>query len=79
MNDHIFDMARQAGATAPRGGPAEGVFCFTKDELVEFTQAIVLECVGQIYPQWIKEHGHLDPTNLADAVVRVREHFGIEE
>ena len=39
---------------------------------------IVRECVEQIYPQWIKDHDNIEPTNLADAVMRVKEHFGVE-
>ena len=50
----------------------------TRKELEFFAEQVVEECVERIYPQWIKEHRHIDPTNLADAVMRVKQHFGVE-
>jgi hypothetical protein len=47
-------------------------------DLEKFAELIVRECVERIYPQWIKEHRHIDPTNLADAVMRVKQHFEVE-
>jgi hypothetical protein len=45
MNERIFDMARQSGATDENGGRAEHVFCFTKTELKGFAELIVKECM----------------------------------
>ena len=72
MNERIRELAEQQGLIGPN-------FLISSHELEKFAELIVKECVEQIYPQWIKEHGHIDPTNLADAVMRVKEHFGVEE
>lgn len=73
MNERIFDMAREKGATAPRGGRAEGVFCFTKDELKEFAELLVREC-----SQFVEDKFDFcgDEIIIAEGI---REHFEIEE
>lgn len=68
MNEQIFDMARQSGATDENGGRAEHVFCFTKDELKGFAQLIVKECANVA-----ADHDALD------IYEEIREYFGVEE
>lgn len=41
----IASLARQAGATNEAGGRAEGVYCFTEQELVGFSQQLARECL----------------------------------
>ena len=43
MNERIFDMARESGATDGFGGRAEYVFCFTKSELSAFAELLIKE------------------------------------
>lgn len=43
---NIFDVARQSGATDESGSRAEGVFCFTKEELKTFVGKLVSESVN---------------------------------
>ena len=43
MNEQIFDMARQSGASDENGRIAEQVFCFTKSELSAFAELLIKE------------------------------------
>ena len=43
MNERIFDMARQSGATDEQGGRSQEVFCFTKSELSAFAELLIKE------------------------------------
>lgn len=38
------ELARQSGATNPEGRPCATTFCFTEQELQEFTEKVILEC-----------------------------------
>lgn len=71
MNERIFDMARQSGATDENGGRAEHVFCFTKTELKGFAELIVRECA-----MWMSD-GNI-PDGFYEAG-RMLEHFGVSE
>lgn len=62
MNERIFDMARQSGATDEKGSRAEHVFCFTKDELKGFAQLIAEECARLAMTQ----HCSTSPDELLD-------------
>ena len=87
MNERIFDMARQSGATDEKGSRAEHVFCFTKDELKGFTELIVRECIGILNsPDFIMEkkvklsrynEGWVNGRLLGSE--HIREYFGVEE
>lgn len=77
MNERIRELEKLATETVKCG--LNGSYTTERFSRKKFAELIVKECVEQIYPQWIKEHDHIDPTNLADAVMRVREHFGVEE
>lgn len=52
MNERIFDMARQSGATDEQGSLAEHIFCFTKSELSAFAELLIRECVKEIEFQY---------------------------
>ena len=69
MNERIFDMARQKGATDEHGNQAVGVFCFTKDELEQFAELLVRESLSV---------QNKCPHHIA-AGKFVRAHFGIKE
>lgn len=43
MNERIFDMARQSGASDENGRIAEYVFCFTKSEFSAFAELLIKE------------------------------------
>ena len=91
MNERIKELAKKAGADIwvayvnPDGGIDEqevyekAISFEPPEKLEKFVELILQECIEQVYPQWIKDHPHLDPTNLADAVSRVKEHFGVEQ
>ena len=44
MNERIFELARQSGATDENGSRATTLFCFTDQELKGFAELIVREC-----------------------------------
>ena len=89
MNERIFDMARQSGATDENGGRAEHVFCFTKDELKGFAQLIAKECAWLAMNQHIStspddyddmepyEQGRDDTASTISGLIR--RIFGVEE
>lgn len=76
MNERIFDMARQSGATDEQGGHSQEVFCFTKSELSAFAELIVRECCVVMFA---------DPrlrdvrTATRGCARSIKEHFGVEE
>jgi hypothetical protein len=77
MNERIFELARQSGATDENGSRATGVFCFTEQELNGFAELIVRECMGVA-------RGMRNPPNLnykpSDRFVdELRLHFGVKE
>lgn len=45
MKKFIEDFARMSGATDVDGGRAETVFCFTDQELHNFAEYMVKECI----------------------------------
>jgi hypothetical protein len=47
-------------------------------DLAKFAELIVRECIGEVYPDNFKVDG-TEPANLADAVSRIKQHFGVEE
>lgn len=71
MNQHIFDLARQSGATDEHGNRAKDVFCFTKVELENFAETLILKCADISANHWLKHKG-------CSAHFSIREHFGVE-
>ena len=71
MNERIFELARQSGATDENGSRATTVYCFTDQELKGFAELIVAECY-----LWAKENGGLGCEEDFEAL---KEHFGVEE
>ena len=49
----VLALARQAGATNETGGKAEGIFCFTEQELIGYSQKLAQECL-----RLLKEEAH---------------------
>jgi hypothetical protein len=81
MNQRVFDMARQSGATDEKGSRAEHVFCFTKDELKGFTQTIIqdiLTVVKSEHKLALEFQWDADDTAIAirDAI---KKRFGVAE
>ena len=81
MNERIKELVTATDAWCDQNFPPD--WTDRVDEFLplwneKFAELIVQQCIEQVYPQWIKDHQHLDPTNLADAVSRVKEHFGVE-
>lgn len=66
----IQDMARLSGATDERGGKAETVFCFTEQELNNFSTLIVQDCINIL-----RESGN---EKSVDASFSIKEHFGVK-
>lgn len=67
MNDRLKELMLEAGYAAPEiAGRAQ-----------KLAELLIYECIEQVYPRWIKDHDHVDPTNLADAVMRIKEQFGV--
>ena len=77
MNERIFDMARQKGATDEQGNRAENVFCFTKDELKSFAELIVRECIEHLESSVLVPN--IEHSRTKTKCVRaIKEHFGVE-
>lgn len=83
MNDLSKSLLEQAGfrlfkngtqVVAADGG-SSGAATICSQLLIEL---VLEECIEQVYPQWIKDNNHVDPTILADAVFRVKQRFGIK-
>ena len=77
MNERIFDMARQSGATDENGGRAEHVFCFTKTELKVFAELIVRQCMDLVTDCYAEPGRSLYQSVCASTIIE--EHFGVEE
>jgi len=71
MNERIFELARQSGATDENGSRATTVYCFTEQELKGFAELIVRECANRA--TWAQDTGE------ADVGGEVLKHFGVEE
>ena len=76
MNERIFDMARQSGATDENGGRAEHVFCFTKDELKGVAELIVRQCMDLVKDCYAEPGRSLYQSVCASTIIE--EHFGVE-
>lgn len=48
MLESYLDLARKVGATDESGGRAEGVVCFTKDEIERFVNELRKECIQEV-------------------------------
>tara|TARA_R110000868_G_scaffold220387_3_gene471600 strand:- start:350 stop:589 length:240 start_codon:yes stop_codon:yes gene_type:complete len=79
MNERIKELAAQVGF-GEKWFEEHSTGCSLPKPLMlkEYTELIIQECIEQVYPEQFKNIG-VDPTNLADAVSRIKEHFGIEE
>ena len=81
MNERIFDLARRSGATGVRGGRAEGVFCFTKQELNDFAERLVKECIATVESVSPGYHDYRDQIEIAmrdDCVQKLKNHFEVK-
>ena len=70
MNEQILKLAQEAGLTS-----------YTKNVeamLTKFSELIVRDCINEVYPEWMKNE-EVDAVNLSDAVMRVKEHFGVKD
>lgn len=70
MNELIKELAEQAGSTHKQN---LGVYQFFTDELENFAELIVLECVKCLNPL---SRNH---SMVGAAQDTIREHFGVEE
>ena len=76
MNSKIRDLAESAMGTRKHVPP---VWQFFDDELEDFTALIVEQCIKEVYPEWMKDPSNgVEPTNLADAVNRILDTFGVK-
>ncbi len=71
QTERIEKMARECGATDTDGSRAERVFCFTKNELAEFSQQLVESCAQVQAESSTARHG-IDKYEDAQAI---RENF----
>lgn len=88
MDEQIFDLARQKGATNCVGNKAETVFCFTRDELKGFALSMVEECF-RIVDDYAVERAAAPETylgeslkvscSITDAAWKIKEHFGVDK
>ena len=91
MTERIQEMARQAGAQHRLNLGVEE-FCFEHSELEKFAELIVRECIKESLNEIVsgdeiaqekdplnKEYLKGNNQGIVDAVVRFRNHFGVEE
>jgi hypothetical protein len=86
MNERIRELSEQAHhSTADELAHLQRVHNRTYDlnesaaiYNEKFAELIVAECVGEVYPDNFKVDG-VEPANLADAVSRIKQHFGVEK
>ena len=71
MNERIFELARQSGATDENGSRATTVYCFTDQELKGFAKLIVREC-AELATKEYNNRGAIHGNDLL-------QHFGVEE
>lgn len=89
MNKRIKELAEKAGSTHKQ---SLGVYQFYTDELEKFVELIVMECIKEsmeeiVYDDEIAKETdpliqeYLKGSNqgVVDAVVRFRNHFGVQE
>ena len=85
MNERIFELARQSGATDENGSRATTVYCFTDQELKGFAELIVRECIDKITTYDLVP-GHsakwediydIHARLLQDLGEELKEHFGV--
>ena len=48
-----------------------------------YSELLIADCIEQVYPKWMRDYnaskeGYVDAVNLADAVARIKEQFGIK-
>jgi hypothetical protein len=80
MNERIYTLAEQAGATKWNDELNGNSIDFSPDQLGQFAEMIVRECVKVMYDNAIERKVPPDinqtPTHYAAAVLK---HFGVEE
>jgi hypothetical protein len=76
MNERIFELARQSGATDENGSRATTVYCFTDQELKGFAELIVAECVSQLN---IPDVPGPISAGLNLGKIAIKQHFGVAE
>ena len=82
MNKQILELARRSGATAEDGSKATSVYCFTEQELSEFVELIIKDCVS-VMSKTAKEADE-KCTYMGDDVptfvhqYKIKDHFGVK-
>ena len=71
----IQDMARLSGATDERGGKAETVFCFTEQELNNFSTLIAHACIDAVRENYV---GRGSLPGIVAAVESIENLFGVK-
>jgi hypothetical protein len=84
MNERIFELARQSGATDENGSRATTVYCFTDQELKGFAELIVQECT-EIAKEIAFKHQVKEDTYSAgkkagafEVAEGIKQHFGVD-
>lgn len=78
MNQRVNELINQATRTCMEFDPAHAVPAPNLRFNMILIELIVKECIGEAYPDNFKVDG-VEPHNLADAVSRIKQHFGVEE
>jgi hypothetical protein len=73
MNERIFELARQSGATDENGSRATTVYCFTEQELKGFAELIVRECAD-----YLDNFNKAIIGDVGIAGFSLKKHFGVE-
>jgi hypothetical protein len=81
MNERIRELAEQAGLLPKEIGPVVETRHMKKKEqdLEKFAELIVRECVGVCESmQLIGPYKEVQDATLKDAVMQIKQHFGVE-
>ncbi len=82
MNERIKELAEQAGFQSIVRGDHIVFDISTKENLKEFAELIVAECITTILKEskWYWDKDEFESANaVQNAARRVKEHFGVEE
>lgn len=83
MNERIYTLAEQAGATRWNDELNGNSIDFSPEQLEQFAESIIKECTGLIRKQSIGEEilggQRYKTVQLGETIATIEEHFGVEE
>jgi len=92
MNERIRELAEQATTLVEMVGPQGYASSYANFDREKFAELIVRECINQVLEEkvsedWIDKEDDIEDRcylrgnndGIVDAVIRIKQHFGVEE